>query len=54
MKEKMKIDQDEEVKIFTKNVSGPSNPPDKLAQNVSEKILPDELFLHFFLRKFRI
>ena len=36
-------------KIFLrKNVSGPSNPPDELAQNVSKKNpLSDELFLHF-------
>ena len=32
-----------------KNVSGHSNPPDELAQNVSKKkkSLSDELFLHF-------
>ena len=34
-------------KFFVKNVSRPSNPPDELAQNVSKKILSDELFLHF-------
>ena len=34
--------------FFKKNVSGHSNPPDELAQNVSKKkSLPDELFLHF-------
>ena len=30
-----------------KNVSEPSNPPDELAHNVSEKNLSDEVFLHF-------
>ena len=35
-----------------KNVSGPSNPPEELAQNVSKKKKSDELFL--FLQKCRI
>ena len=33
--------------FFLKNVSGPSNAPDEVAQNVSKKTLSDELFLHF-------
>ena len=38
MKEKM---------IFSKNASGPSNPPDELAQSVWKKSLSEQLFLHF-------
>ena len=34
-------------KTQTQNVSGPSNPPDEPAQNVSKKISLDKLFLHF-------
>ena len=54
MKEKMKRDKDErkEVFFFVKNVSEPSNPPDKLAQNVSNKIPLGRIILPFFLRKF--
>ena len=54
MKEKMKRREKKEKMIFfPKNVSGPSNPPDELAQNVSKKKKSpsDELFLHFFLSK---
>ena len=46
MKGEMKRDRGDF--FFKKNVSGPSNPPDELAQNVSKKKSPsDELFLHF-------
>ena len=35
-----------------KNVSGPSNPPDELAQNVSKKKIPSgRIIPPFFLRK---
>ena len=38
MNEIMKRDKDERKSFFfLKNVSGPSNPPDELAQNVSKK-----------------
>ena len=40
--------------IFQKNVSRPSNPPDELAQNVSNKIPFGRIIRPFFLRKFRI
>ena len=50
MKEKMKREMKRGEKIFQKNVSRPSNPPDELAQNVSKKSLSDELFLHFFCK----
>ena len=43
MKEKVKRNRGEKMK----NVSGPSNPPDELAQNVSKKSPSDELFLLF-------
>ena len=36
-----------EKTFFPKNVSGQSNTPAELAQNVSKKFLSDELFLHF-------
>ena len=35
------------MRKFPKNVSGPSNLPDELVQNVSKKSLSDELFLDF-------
>ena len=52
MKKKREDEREKERqdgKHFSKNVSGPSNPPDELAQHVSKKkkSLPDELFLHF-------
>ena len=37
-----------------KNVSGPSNPPDELAQHVSKKILFGRIIPPFFLQKCRI
>ena len=46
--EREKGRQDE--KHFSKNVSGPSNPSDELAQNVSKKFLLDELVLHLFCK----
>ena len=49
MKEKMKRGKDERKDFSSTNVSGPSNPPDELTQNVSKKKknLSGELFLHF-------
>ena len=45
----MKRERNERKDVFFfENVSEPPNPPDELAQNVSKKILSDELFLHFF------
>ena len=46
MIEKMKRDRGD---FFLNNVSGPSNPPDELAQHVSKKKKSpsDELSLHF-------
>ena len=38
MKGKMKRDRGEKCFFFSENDSGPSNPPDELAQNVSKKI----------------
>ena len=52
MIEKMKRDRGEF--FFLKNVSGPSNPPDELAQNVSKKIPVGRIIPPFFLQKFRI
>ena len=48
-KRKAEENQKREKMFFLggKNVSKPSNPPDELAQNVSEKIHSDELFLLF-------
>ena len=40
--------------FFVKNVSEHSNPPDKLAQHVSNKIPLGRIIPPFFLRKFRI
>ena len=47
MKEKMKRGKDERKDFSSTNVSGPSDPPDELAQNVSKKSFSDELLLHF-------
>ena len=45
--EKREMKKGEKSFFFPKHVSGPSKPPDELAQNVSNKSLSDELFLHF-------
>ena len=52
MKDKMKRDRSDF--FFQKNVSGPSNPPDELAKNVSKKIPFARIIPPFFLQKFRI
>ena len=47
-RENEREDERQDQGIKRKNVGGPSNPPDELAQNVSNKSLSDELFLHYF------
>ena len=57
MKEKMNRGKDERKEFFfflKKNVSEPSNPPDELAQNVSQKNPFRTNYSSIFLRKFRI
>ena len=54
MKEKMKRDRGERRDYFQKKVSGPSNPPDELAQNVSKKNPSRTNYSSIVLRKFRI
>ena len=61
MKDKIKGSRENEERSrkevknkFFQTVSGPSNPPDELAQNVSKKIPFGRIIPPFFLRKFRV
>ena len=51
----MKRDRGEKKIFFVKDASGPSNPPDELAQNVTKKKKPFRTnYSSIFIRKFRI